>query len=190
MHVWNLVVPRTECSGEVGRRCLGALPFTLVASTVALDLNLTSITGEQRPLHEWVTTFHLASVVLDPYTNESSWVLGTATRVLDAFRGADVRVNLIVTCGPEEAKQFLGPLTEQFMVFCDPDRTFVKGLGLGTLPALVFVQGDGNVVAAEGWDPHEWKRVAKHIADTTSWLAPIIPSAGDPSPFHGTPALG
>ena len=53
----------------------GALPFSLVASTVALDLNLTTITGETRPLHEWVTTFHLASVVLDPYTNESSWIL-------------------------------------------------------------------------------------------------------------------
>jgi hypothetical protein len=178
------------CPGEVGARSLGALPFTPVASTVALDLNLTALSGESRPLHEWVTTFHLASVVLDPYTNESSWVLNTATRVLDTFRGADVRVNLVVTCGPDEAKQFLGPLTEQFMVFCDPDRTFVKGLGLATLPALVFVQGNGNVAAAEGWNPAEWKLVAKQIADTTSWLAPVIPESGDPSPFHGTPALG
>ena len=187
---WNLALPTTVCPGEVGPRGLGALPFTPVASTVALDLNLTALSGESRPLHEWVTTFHLASVVLDPYTNESSWILNTATRVLDSFRGADVRVNLVVTCGPDEAKQFLGPLTEQFMVFCDPDRTFVKGLGLATLPALVFVQGNGSTATTEGWDPHDWKRVAKHIADTTSWLAPVIPGPGDPSPFHGTPALG
>lgn len=161
-----------------------------MASTVALDLNLTSLGGETRPLEEWVTTFHLASVVLDPYTNESSWILRTAERVLDAFRGADVRVNLVVTCSPDEAKQFLGPLTEQFLVYVDPDRTFVKGLGLQTLPAFVFVQGNGSVTAAEGWQPGEWKAVAKHIADVTSWLPPRFPAAGDPTPFHGTPAQG
>ncbi|MFZ4720003.1 MAG: hypothetical protein ACOYMR_11290 [Ilumatobacteraceae bacterium] len=161
-----------------------------MASTVALDLNLTSISGEQRPLEEWVTTFHLASVVLDPYTNESSWILDTAVRVLDGFRGADVRVNFIVACTPDEATQFLGPLTERFMVFCDPDRTVVKGLGLETLPAFVFVQGNGNIAVAEGWDPAAWKAVAKHIAENTSWLAPVIPAAGDPTPFNGTPAQG
>jgi hypothetical protein len=76
------------------------------------------------------------------------------------------------------------------MVFCDPERTFVKALGLATLPAFVFVQGNGTITATEGWNPPEWKRVAKHIADTTSWLPPIVPVNGDPSPFHGTPALG
>jgi hypothetical protein len=161
-----------------------------VASTVALDIPLTTVGGEERPLHEWLTTFHLASVVLDPYTNESSWILKTATRVLDAFRGADVRVNLVVTCTAEEAKQFLGPLVDEFLVFCDPTRAFVRGLGVGTLPALVFVQGNGTVAAAEGWDPHEWHRVAKIIADNTAWLPPNIPGPGDPSPFRGTPALG
>ncbi|MDP2293669.1 MAG: hypothetical protein Q8M22_21015 [Actinomycetota bacterium] len=162
-----------------------------MASTVALDTNLTTIGGESRPLEEWVTTFHLASVVLDPYTNESSWVLKTAVRVLDSFRGADVRVNLVLTCPAEEAKQFLGPLADQFLVFCDPDRTFVRGLGVATLPAFVFVRGDGSVqAAAEGWNSAEWRHVAKVIADNTSWIAPTIPVAGDPSPFHGTPAAG
>jgi hypothetical protein len=138
-----------------------------------------------------VTTFHLASVVLDPYTNESSWVLKTAARILDALRGADVRVNLVVTCTADEAKQFLGPLTDEFLVFCDPDRTFVRGLGVATLPAFVFVRGDGSVQAsAEGWNPVEWRNVAKVIADNTSWIAPTIPVAGDPSPFLGTPAAG
>lgn len=174
----------------MGRSTAPALPFTPVASTVALDLNLTSISGETRPLAEWVTTFHLATVALDPFTNESSWVLDTAVRVLDAFRGADVRVNFVLTCTPEEAQQFMGPLTEQFMVFCDADRSFVRGLGLQTLPAFVFVQGNGNLMAAEGWNPTEWKGVAKHIAELTSWLPPILPAAGDPSPFHGTPVAG
>lgn len=162
-----------------------------MASTVALDINLTTIGGESRPLEEWVTTFHLASVVLDPYTNESSWILKPAARILEAFRGADVRVNLVVTCGADEAKQFLGPLADQFLVFCDPDRTFVRGLGVATLPAFVFVRGDGSVQAAtEGWNPAEWRQVAKTISDNTSWIPPTIPGSGDPSPFHGTPALG
>ena len=166
-------------------------PVTGHASNVALDLTLTTIGGESRPLEEWVTTFHLASVVLDPYTNESSWILGTAARVLDAFRGADVRVNLVVTCGADDARTYLGPLADQFMVFCDPDRSFVRGLGVASLPAFVFVRGDGEVTAAaEGWDPAAWKAVAKAIAEVTSWSAPVIPAATDPSPFHGTPAQG
>jgi hypothetical protein len=101
-----------------------------------------------------------------------------------------VRVNLVVTCSPAEATQFLGPLAGEFLVFCDPDRSFVRGLGLATLPAFVFVQGNGTVESAEGWDPAEWRRVAKSIADNTSWLPPTIPAASDPSPFHGTPAAG
>lgn len=152
---------------------------------------LTALHGESRPLEEWVTTFHLASVVLDPYTNESSWVLPTAVRILDALRGADVRVNLVVTCGPDEAVDYLGPLTGQFLVFCDPDRSFVRALGLAALPAFVFVRGDGTVQAsAEGWDPAGWRQVAGAIASTTSWIAPRIPAPGDPSAFRGTPALG
>ncbi|HUC33438.1 MAG TPA: hypothetical protein VMS14_08550, partial [Ilumatobacteraceae bacterium] len=65
------------------------------------------------------------------------------------------------------------------------------GLGLSSLPAFVFVRHDGTVqAAAEGWQPHEWRAVAKVIADNTSWIAPVVPLAGDPSPFRGTPALG
>ena len=170
---------------------LRALPLSLVASNVALDVSLSTIGGETRPLSEWLTTFHLASVVLDPYTNESSWVLSAAARVLEAFRGANVRVNLVVTCSPAEATEYLGPLAQQFMVFCDPDRAFVRTLGLGSLPAFVFVRSDGAVAAsAEGWTPSEWRAVAKTIADTCAWMPPTIPAAGDPSPFHGTPALG
>ena len=64
-----------------------------------------------------------------------------------------------------EAEEFLGPLAQEFLVFCDPDRTAVKSLGLSSLPAFVVVRGDGKVAgAAEGWDPAAWKSVAKAIA--------------------------
>ncbi|MGD9703282.1 MAG: TlpA family protein disulfide reductase [Acidimicrobiia bacterium] len=155
------------------------------------DLVLTPLGGDPRPLEEWLTTFHIASVVLDPYTNESSWVLETAVRILDAFRGAAVRVNLLITCGADEAREYLGPLADQFLVFLDPDRIAVKALGLERLPAFVFIRIDGTVAAsAEGWNPHAWRDVAEAIATATAWSKPAIPVAGDPVAFAGTPALG
>jgi hypothetical protein len=129
--------------------------------------------------------------VLDPYTNESSWVLDASTRILSSFRGAAVRVNLLVTCGADEARQFLGPLADEFLVFTDPDRAAVRALGLEQLPAFVFLRIDGTVAAhAQGWDPAQWRRVAESIAATTSWSKPLVPAPGDPGAFAGTPALG
>lgn len=161
-----------------------------MASNPSLDIVLTPLEGEARPLEEWLTTFHLASVVLDPYTNESAWILRTAARVLDELRGCNARVNFVLTCPVSEARAFLGPLADDFLVFCDPDRTFVKGLGLAELPSFVFVLIDATVqAAAEGWNPAQWRAVADSIATTTAWSRPNMPIAGDPGPFHGTPAL-
>jgi hypothetical protein len=165
-----------------------------VATKLPPDLQLAPLapagkTVAARPLEDWLTTFHLASVVLDPYTNESSWVLKTAVRILDEFRGSHARVNFVVTADAADTRRFLGPLTEQFLVFCDPQREFVKAAGLATLPAFVFIRVDGEVVAAaEGWNPGEWERVAEAIADTTRWNVPTIPAAGDPHAFAGAPA--
>ena len=43
--------------------------------------------------------------------------------------------------------------------------------------------------AAEGWNATEWRAVADEIAKATAWSRPNLPVAGDPGPFHGTPAL-
>ena len=181
--------PRRYC--HIGAYSAGALPSAAVASNPSLETKLTSLGGETRPLEEWLTTFHLASVVLDPYTNESSWVLKTAARILETLRGTDARVNFVVTSDADGAKAFLGPLTERFLVYCDPDRAFVRALGLAQLPAFVFIRLDGTLQAcAEGWNAAEWREVAEQIATATAWISPTIPVAGDPGPFHGTPALG
>lgn len=162
-----------------------------MATKLPNDLSLQPLDGEARDLDEWLTTFHLASVVLDPYTNETSWVLNTAVRILEGFRGSHARVNFIVTADDDDARAFLGPLTEQFLVFCDPDRSIVKALDLESLPAFVFIRVDGEAVAvAEGWNPHEWEDVAEQIASTTRWRAPMIPAPGDPGPYAGSPAAG
>ena len=156
-----------------------------------MDLLLAPLGAEARPLEEWLTTFHLATVALDPYTNESSWILPTATRILEGLRGSDARVNFLVTADVDDARAFLGPLTEQFLVFIDPDRLAVKALGLTQLPAFVFVRVDGTVPAApRGGARSAWRAVAEAIADATAWRPPDIPIVGDPGPFHGSPALG
>lgn len=159
------------------------------------DLVLTPLVkgaaGKPRPIMEWLTTFHLASVVLDPYTNESSWILRTASRVLEEFRGCDVRINMIVTATPAEAATFLGPLADKFLVFCDADRSAVKAMGLTELPAFVLTQVDGVVGAkAEGWNPQAWEQVCDEIARVTKWSSIELPAAGDPVSFRGSPALG
>lgn len=156
-----------------------------------MDLTLAPLGAEARPLEEWLTTFHLAAVALDPYTNESSWILPTATRILEGLRGSDARVNFLVTADVDDTKAFLGPLTERFLVFIDPDRLAVKALGLTQLPAFVFIRVDGTVPAStEGWSAPAWRSVAEAIAEATAWSAPDIPIVGDPGPFHGSPALG
>ena len=155
-----------------------------------MDLTLTPLTGDAKTLHHWLTTFHLASVVLDPFTNESSWILKTAVRILRQFSGAAVRINFIVTCDASDARAFLGTYADEFLVFCDPDRVAVKALGLSELPAFVLIKSDGSVpVAAQGWTSADWKEVAAAVATLTSWSRPTIPAPGDPGSFLGTPAL-
>ena len=155
-----------------------------------MDLTLTPLKGDAKTLHHWLTTFHLASVVLDPFTNESSWILETAVRILRQFSGAAVRINFIVTCDASDARAFLGPYADEFLVFCDPDRVAVKALGLTELPAFVLIKSDGSVPnAAQGWTSADWKEVAAAVAALTNWSRPTIPAPGDPGSFRGTPAL-
>jgi hypothetical protein len=168
-----------------------SLPSQIVAANPVSDLVLSPLGAQSRPLGEWLTTFHLATVVLDPYTNESSWILKTATKILEALRGCDARVNLLVTADEDDTAAFLGPYAQQFLTFCDPDRAFVKAYELEALPAFVFIRVDGTLAAkAQGWVPAEWREVAGQIAAATSWIPPTIPSPGDPGAFHGSPALG
>ena len=153
---------------------------------------LTPLGGEARPLEEWLTTFHLASVVLDPYTNESSWILKTAARILEGCAAP--------TCGstsssPADGRRrpaFLGPLADEFLVFCDPDRAFVKALGLATAAGVRLHPRRRHACRPppRAGRPTAWRAVADAIADDDGVVGADIPVAGDPGPFHGTPALG
>lgn len=162
-----------------------------MATDPPADLRLAPINGEAGTIAEWLTTFQLAGVVLDPFTNESAWIIDTAGRILLHFREADCRVAFIVTGTRDEARQFLGPWADKVLTFADPDRAVVRGLGLNELPAFVQVRHDLHVpAAAEGWDPDEWRAVAESLAKNMSWSTPLVPAYGDPSPYAGSAAAG
>ena len=154
-----------------------------------MELTLVPLQGEGRTIEQWLTTFHLVSVVLDPFTNESAWILDTAARILRDFAGAAVRVNWVVSSTDEDARAFLGPLANEFLTFADPDRAYVRALGLERLPAFVFLRVDGQATAAEGWNAKEWRDIADDIARTVYWSRTVIPAPGDPQAYVGTPAL-
>lgn len=162
-----------------------------MATDPSLDLTFQPIDGKPRTMRELLTTFHLSFVALDPFTNESAWVLNTAVRILTNFEQSDARVAFVVTATPDECRMFLGPHARDILTFADPDREVVKGFGLQRLPAFVHVAMDGTVAnAAEGWRASEWRKVAEDLALFTSWRPPLIPAVGDPASFEGTPAAG
>ena len=100
-------------------------------------------------------------------------------------------MNLLVTADETDTRQFLGPITDDFLTFTDPDRSVVKALGIETIPAFAFIRVDGTIDAiTEGWNPAEWRQVAEAITAATAWRTPTIPLPGDPVAFAGSPALG
>lgn len=156
--------------------------------TAALDLDLQPLDGDARPLGDWLTTFPLVPVILDPFTHESAWILDTSKRILQHFGGADCRICWILTCSPDDARRFLGPYADEVLTFTDEGKTITSTLGVEEAPAFLLLRQDGAVVAkAEGWDPDEWREVAEAVAALTSWSRPAVPAAGDPVAFGGTP---
>lgn len=141
-------------------------------------------------MRDWLSSFPLVLVAIDPYTHESAWILETAGRFLRHYTQADIRVGWLVTADDDDCRQFLGPWAAEFITFADPDRTVVEGLGIERLPALVHVEHDMTLRVANGWDPDAWRDIAVYLAQVLSWTRPTVPRPGDPVPYEGTPAKG
>ena len=154
------------------------------------EIVLDSLRGEGYPLRDWLTSYPLLLVGIDPYTHESAWILETAGRLLDHFSPSDIRVGWLVTSDEDGCQQFLGPWAERFLTFADPEREAVLAFGLERLPGLVHVRADGFLRTANGWDPQSWREIAAELATILSWTRPMIPRPGDPTPYSGTPAKG
>lgn len=144
--------------------------------------------ASHKPLRDWLTTFPLVPIILDPYTEESSRILPTAYRILSSYRDAGCRPCWILTCNHKDAEAYLGPWAEQLLTFTDPKRQLVSTLGVGFLPAFLFILPSGAIArATEGWDPVEWRSVAETISRTIHWSRPLIGSFQDPAAYLGTP---
>lgn len=152
------------------------------------DLVLTPIGGKPRTVREWLTTFHLVFVALDPFEEPSAWIVETAGRVLETYDQADCRVAFLVGGTDDEARRFLGHWARDVLTFADPDLAAIKGFGLETLPAIVHLAMDGTIVnAVEGWEPAGWRLLTEELSRVLSWKGPVVPAPNDPPPFAGAP---
>ena len=107
--------------------------------------------------------------------------------MLSNFTGADCRVGWLVIGNAEEASSFLGPHSDKFITFVDPDGDFVKEVGLTQTPGLIHLnQAPKLIAAAQGWNPEEWKAIVSGLADHMQWSRPAIPAEGDPTPYAGS----
>ena len=169
-----------------------ALTCSVVAANPSPDLVLTPLTAKGYPLSAWLVQYQLLLAVVDPFTNESAWILKTAARILETFDQADCRVGFVVAgAGPDEAREFLGPYAVRLLTFPDPDRRIVDAFAFERLPALVHIDNGGQVVnSVEDWDGDAWQVVTDALAKDMRWTGPVLPAAGDPSAFRGSPARG
>jgi hypothetical protein len=159
-----------------------------VAANPSPDLVLSSLTGRSRSVREWVTTFHLLFVAVDPNSSPSRWIVPTAARVLSEYEQADCRVAWLVAGDAADARKFLGRWAKEILTFADPDLAAIKGFALGTLPAIVHVNQDLVVVdAVEGWEPMAWRALTVNLSRQMRWSRPLLPAPGDPGPFEGAP---
>lgn len=156
---------------------------------VAGDLVLEPLEGEARSLEEWTKSFHLVLVALDPFTDESAWILETAGRVLRHFAEADCRTGWLVLGTPDNARQFLGPWAEELLTFTDPGCAAVRALGIDRLPALVHLNVDHALEArVGGWNRTEWQDALDRLALMMGWSSPNLARIGGPPAFTGTAA--
>ncbi len=165
--------------------------FALACFHVAVapdEMILDSIRGKGFPVRDWLTSFPLLMVALDPFTNESAWILDRAATLLRHFQPADVRTAFLVAGSDDECRQFLGPLAEEFLTFSDPKGQAIADLGIAYLPALAVVRPNLELQTADGWNPTGWHSIVEPLADILSWSLPLIPAPNDPAPFRGTPA--
>jgi len=153
-----------------------------VAKNPDPTLALTTSAGVTRSLDDWTTMFHLCLVILPDRPEAARWV-PVARRIFDVLGDSDARTAYVIPSSAAIAERILGDAADMSMVFLDPDRTLITGLGLEHLPAFVHIRQDTSVgAAAEGWNPTEWQKVAKEIAGAMAWSVPDVAPPGSTIP--------
>ena len=149
------------------------------------NLKLSSSKGVARTVDDWTTMFHLCLVILPPRPEANAFI-PIARRIFKVFGDADCHTAFCVVGNEFIARGVLGDAEDEYLTFVDPDAAFVQSLGIEHLPAFVHLRQDTTLVAgAEGWNPREWKQVAKEIAQAMAWSTPEVAAPGDPAPTQG-----
>ena len=168
-------------------RAVALVGFLAVAQNPDPQLPLTSLSGATRTLDDWTTVFNLALVIL-PDRPEARAFLPVIERIFATFGDSDVRT---VVCVPSTAaitRRIVGDGADRWLVFADPDATLATSLGLERLPAFVHLRQDTSLVmAAQGWSPTEWQKVAAEVARSQHWTTPQVAGRNDPPPSPGWP---
>jgi hypothetical protein len=158
-----------------------------VAKNPDPNLKLASTKGVSRTLDDWSTMFHLCLVILPPRP-EAAVFIPIAERIFGHFGDADCRTAFCVVGNEFIAKGVLGEAEAKYLSFVDENGELAASLGLTHLPAFVHLRQNTTLVAAaEGWDPAAWQEVAKGLAKSMAWSAPIVARADDPPPTPGWP---
>ena len=157
-------------------------------NSVPAELKLTTIDGDSYSVRDWLTSYPFLLVAIDPYTIQSSWILDTASRIFDHYAPADIRVGWICAADEEGCREFLGPLADRYLTFCDPESSAIDGLRLNALPSLVHIRSDGFLQLAESWDPKEWEQVCDWVSKIMAWTELNLGKSSDPNKFVGTSA--
>lgn len=151
------------------------------------QLPLTNFKGKTRTLDDWATVFNLAIVLL-PARVEASAFVPVVDRIYTTFGDSDVRTCICVSGNAAIAERILGAAVDRWLVFCDPDESLARSLGLERLPAFVHLRQDTSLVsAAQGWSPSQWQEVADDIAKKVHWTSPVVAQPGGPPPTPGWP---
>jgi hypothetical protein len=158
-----------------------------VAQNPDPSLELTTSKGTTRTLDDWSTMFPLCLVMLPSRPEADAWV-PVAERIFRTFRDADCHTAFYVAGPASLARRILGPAEDRYLAFADPDATLAKSLGLGHLPAFVYLRQDTTLVAAaEGWSPTAWQQVVDAAAKALAWTTPQVSGPDDPASTPGWP---
>lgn len=119
--------------------------------------------------------FHLCLVIL-PDQPDGAMVIPVAKTIFQTLGDADCRTAYVIPSTAAIARRILEDEADKALVLLDPDKAFVKALGLRTLPALVHLRQDSTVVSAvEGWDRAAWQQTANGVARAMAWSTPEVP---------------
>ncbi len=148
------------------------------------SLMLAILQGDERTLDDWTTMFHLCLIFLPPDPDDAVLWIPVAQQIFHTFGDADCHTAFVIPGSPDVARQVLGDVAHEYMVYVDPQRALIKSLGLTRLPAFVHLRQNTTVACAtEGWDPIEWQSVANEIGKVMAWTVPEVPVGPPPAAF-------